>query len=85
MSHRDSEDEKSDVKEKSMRKSARAMRAVVRQLENSLADSEHNDKQLILTIQNDRIKNEKLSNQLEEARKENKQLLSEQTPQKGVL
>lgn len=68
--------EKSDVKEKPLKKSARAMRAVVRKLENSLAESERNDKQLILTMQNDRIKNQKLNNQLEEARKENKQLLS---------
>lgn len=80
MSNRGSDEEKSDVKEKSIKKSAKAMRAVVRQLENSLADSERNDKQLILTLQNDRIKNQKLNNQLEEARKENKQLLSELPP-----
>lgn len=75
-SERESEEEKSDVKEKSFRKSAKAMKAVVRRLENSLIESEKNDKELIMTMQNDRMKNQKLNNQLEEARKENKQLLS---------
>lgn len=77
MSERESEEEKSDVRdEKSFKKSAKAMKAVVKRLENSLMESEKNDKELILSMQNDRIKNQKLNSQLEEARKENKQLLS---------
>lgn len=77
MSQRESEEEKSDVKnEKYLKKSAKEMKTVVKRLENSLLESEKNDKELIMTIQNDRIKNQKLNNQLEEARKENKQLLS---------
>lgn len=77
MSQRESEEEKSDVKkEKSFKRRAKAVRVVVKQLENSLVESEKNDKELLMTIQNDRIKNQKLNNQLEEARKENKQLLN---------
>lgn len=61
------------------------MYAVVKQLENSLVESEHNEKQIIMAMQNDRIKNQKLNNQLEEARKENKQLLSEHRPEFTIL
>lgn len=48
----------------------------VKNLENSLVESQHNDRQMLITLRNDKIKNQKLASQLEEARKENKQLLS---------
>lgn len=52
------------------------MNATLKDLENSLGESEQNDKQLVTALRMDNIKNQRLASQLEDARKENKQLLS---------
>lgn len=41
-------------------------------------ETNQNDKYMLCTIRNDAVQNQKLTTQLEEAQKENKQLLSKQ-------
>lgn len=48
----------------------------VQNLGNSLLGSQNNDHEMIMALQTRNLKNQKLTNQLEQARKENKQLLS---------
>lgn len=52
------------------------MNLVVKNLENSFAESEEHDKQLVMALRMDNMKSQRLASQLEEARKENKQILS---------
>lgn len=52
------------------------MDVTVKNLGNSILDSQNNDHEMIMALQNRNLKNQKLTHQLEQARKENKQLLS---------
>lgn len=62
--------------EKTLKKRAKDIYTTVKHLENCIVESQSTDRQVIMTIQNDCIKNQKLNSQLEEVVKENKQLLS---------
>lgn len=61
---------------KTLKKRVSKLNGVVKKLENSLVESHQNDRQMLATIHNDTVKHQKLVAQLEEAQKENKQLLS---------
>lgn len=59
-----------------IRKNVNNTQSTVKNLETSLMESKENDRELTMTKYKDNIKNKKLAYELEEARKENKQLLS---------
>lgn len=52
------------------------LNTVVKKLEDSLIESNENDKQMLAKIHNDTLQHQRLVAQLEEAQKENKELLS---------
>lgn len=52
------------------------IKSVVKQLENSLTNSHINDQHLLIQLRMDEGKKQRITSQLEKAKKENKQLLS---------
>ncbi|GJQ84169.1 hypothetical protein Trydic_g2846 [Trypoxylus dichotomus] len=66
-----------------MRRKISEMDTVVRNLECSLAESRGHDRHLHANVQSEKTRNEKLAYELEEARKDNKQLLNILQQQSG--
>lgn len=69
-------DETKENKSEVLLSQFKKMKNTIQQLDNSIAEAQHNDHQLIVNLQSDDLKNQKLSSQLEQARKENKQLMN---------
>lgn len=62
-------------KSEDLKKRISKMDSLVRSLESSILQSNDHDRQLLMTVRRDNVRNQRLSHQLEEARKENTQLL----------
>ncbi|KXZ75644.1 hypothetical protein TcasGA2_TC031675 [Tribolium castaneum] len=61
---------------KKFKEHVKEMEQTVQTLENNLKESNQNEKELMLSVQNDQIKYQGISNQLKEALKENQQLIN---------
>ncbi|KAI4472198.1 hypothetical protein MML48_1g19223 [Holotrichia oblita] len=68
--------EKSKKQPEELRRKISKINDAVKNLECSLLESKQHDRQLLLNTHGEKVKNQKLAYELEEARKENKQLLS---------
>ncbi|KAK9701614.1 hypothetical protein QE152_g30493 [Popillia japonica] len=68
--------EKTKKQPEELRKKISKITDAVKNLECSLLESKQHDRQLLLNTHGEKVKNQKLAYELEEARKENKQLLN---------